>query len=136
MKSRMTKLLATFVVGLASVSSAYAGCTNAQFAGTWEAVFSDGNSCSFVLNKDGDVLIDELNLSVCFDPFRGATAPDEGSYGVTSDCSVTFDLVVEGVNIQMYGRLSEPRNMGAGFFVAFVPDVFADKGAFNLVRVQ
>lgn len=136
MTSRITKLLAALVVGLVWGSSAYAGCTNAQLAGTWEAVFSDGNSCRLVLNKEGEVLIDELNLSVCFDPFRGATAPDEGSSGVTSDCSVTFDLVVEGVNVQMYGRLAEPRNIGAGFFVAFVPDVFADKGSFNLVRVQ
>jgi len=136
MDSRIAKFLATLLVGLAWVSSAYAGCTNAQLAGTWEVVFSDGNSCRLVVDKEGEVLIDELDLSVCFDPFRGATAPDEGSSAVTSDCSVTFDLVVEGVNVQMYGRLSEPRNVGAGFYVAFVPDVFADKGSFNLVRVE
>jgi len=136
MKSRINKLLATLVVGLAWGSSAYAGCTNAQLAGTWEAVFSDGNSCRLVLDREGEVLIDELNLSICFDPFRGTTAPDEGSYGVTSDCEVTFDLVVEGLNVQMYGRLTEPRNIGAGFFVAFVPDVYAAKGSFNLVRVE
>jgi hypothetical protein len=136
MKSGINKLLAILVVGLAWCSSAYAGCTNATLAGTWEVVFADGNSCRLVLDKEGGVLIDELNLSVCFDPFRGTTAPDEGSYGVTSDCAVNFNLVVEGLNVQMYGRLTEPRNIGAGFFVAFVPDVYSAKGSFNLVRVE
>jgi hypothetical protein len=52
MKSRITSFLATLVVLLAWGPSAYAACTNAQFAGTWDVVFSDGNSCRLVLNKE------------------------------------------------------------------------------------
>jgi hypothetical protein len=36
----------------------------------------------------------------------------------------------------MYGRLAGARKIGAGYFVAFVPDVFQTKGSFNLVRVD
>ena len=136
MKSRITSLFATLLAVLIGSSTAYAGCTNTQIAGTWDVVFSDGNACRLVLDKGGEVLIDELNLSTCFDPFRGTTAPDEGAYSVLPDCSVNFELLVEGATLQMYGRLVENRKSGAGFYVLFVPDVFADKGSFNLIRVN
>lgn len=137
MKCRVNHLLVTLLVSLAFSANAYAGCTNAQLAGTWDVVFSDGNSCRLVLDDNGEVLIEsDRSLSTCFDPFRGATVPDEGKYGVTQDCSVTFNLVVEGLIVEMYGRIIQPRIFGTGFFVAYVPDVFADKGSFNMARVR
>ena len=138
MKSRITRLLATLVVVLVWSSSAYAACTNAQFAGTWDVVFSDGNSCSLVLNKQGEVLTNpDRSLSICFDPFRGVTAVDEGTYAVDSDCSASFGLAVEGLEIEMYGRIAQPRNIVAGFFVVFLTeDPFVEKGAFTMIRVE
>jgi hypothetical protein len=136
MKGRFIKLCAALLALLAWSSSVYAGCTNAQIAGSWDVVFSDGNSCRLVLDTEGAVLIDGLSLSICFDPFRGTTAPDEGAYAVAPDCSITFDVKVEGANLQMFGRLTAARKFGAGFYVLFVPEVFADKGSFNLMRVE
>ena len=102
MKRRLTSFLIVLVAVLAWSSSAYAGCTNKQFSGTWGIVFSDGNSCSLVVNKEGEVLTDpDRSLSTCFDPFRGETAPDSGSYEVTSDCVASFNLEVEGQEIEM-----------------------------------
>lgn len=138
MKSRITSFLATLVVLLAWGPSAYAACTNAQFAGTWDVVFSDGNSCRLVLNKEGEVLTNpDRSLSTCFDPFRGTAVPDSGTYDVASDCSASFFPVVEGLTIQMYGRIAQPRNTGAGFFVVEFPGPpWAVKGAFTMIRVK
>lgn len=100
-------------------------------------MFSDGNSCRLVLDNKGEVLIEsDRSLRTCFDPFRGATVPDEGSYSLNSDCSVVFELVVEGANIDMYGQIIQPRIFGTGFFLAYIPDIFATKGSFNLARVK
>ena len=93
MKNQISKLLATFVAVLAWSSSAYAGCNNAEFVGTWEVAFSDGNSCRLLLNRQGEV---DANESICFDPFRGAAAPDSGTYAVASDCSVSVNVVIGG----------------------------------------
>jgi len=139
MRSRTSKLLATVVAILVLGSNAYAGCTNAQFAGTWDVVFSDGNSCTLVVNDGGDVLIaGDRSQSVCFDPFRGATEPDSGTVAVGSDCLANIDLGVEGVTVEMIGRIANPRNIGAGGFVVVVPGVPnpVAKGAFTMIRAE
>jgi len=137
MKGRNISFLAIFVVLLAWGPGVYAGCNNAQLAGTWDVVFSDGNSCRLVLDKGGEVLtLPDRSLSTCFDPFRGATAPESGSYEVDQNCALTFNLLVEDLNIEMYGRLTPSHQIGAGFYVAFVPEVYAAKGSFNIMPVK
>lgn len=139
MKRRITSFLIVLVAVLAWSSSAYARCTNAQFSGTWDIVFSDGNSCSLVVNKEGEVLTEpDRSLSTCFDPFRGETAPDSGTIAVTSDCVASFDLVVEGLNIEMYGRIAKTRDTGAGFYLTFLSydPLEVVKGSFNMIRVK
>ena len=139
MKNRLNKLLATFIAVLAWSSSAYAGCTNAQFAGTWDVVFADGNSCRLVLNATGDVLIaGDRSQSVCFDPFRGVTEPDAGTVAVGSDCLANISLIVEGATVEMLGRIANPRNIGAGGYVVLIPGVPnpVAKGAFTMIRAE
>jgi hypothetical protein len=137
MESRIRRLMLTLIAALAVSANAYAGCTTTQLAGAWDVVFSDGNSCRLVVDKEGAVLIEaDMSQSTCFDPFRGATVPDEGSYSVNGDCSVSFELVVEGANVELYGRVIQPRIFGTGFFVTYIPDVFATKGSFNMVRAK
>ena len=139
MKNRITGLLITFAVVLVWGSSAYAGCTNEQFAGTWDVVFADGNSCKLVLDKNGDVLIaGDRSQSVCFDPFRGVTEPDAGTVVLGSDCLANFNLVVEGATIEMLGRIASPRNVGAGGYLVFFPGVSEPvaKGAFTMIRAE
>lgn len=139
MKHRINKLLATFLAVLVWSSSAYAGCTNAQFAGTWDVVFTDGNSCKVVVDRAGEVLIaGDRSQSVCFDPFRGVTEPDSGTVSVGSDCLANISLVVEGVTVEMLGRIASPRNIGAGGFLIFVPGVDnpVAKGAFTMIRAE
>ena len=139
MKNRMSKLLATFAAVLVFGSNAYAGCTNAQFAGTWDVVFTDGNSCKLVVDGAGDVFIaGDRSESVCFDPFRGVTEPDAGTVAVGSDCLANISLVVEGVTVEMIARIANPRNIGAGGFVILVPGVSSPvaKGAFTMIRAE
>ena len=139
MRNRINKLLATFIAVLVWSSSAYAGCNNAQFAGTWDVVFNDGNSCKLVLNMDGDVLIaGDRSQSVCYDPFRGVTEPDAGTVSVGSDCLANISLVVEGVTIEMLGRIANPRNIGAGGYLVFFPgyEQPVAKGAFTMIRAE
>jgi len=139
MKNRINKFLATFIAVLAWSSSAYAGCNNAQFAGTWDVVFTDGNSCKLVVNQAGDVLIaGDRSQSVCYDPFRGVTEPDSGTVSVGSDCLANISLGVEGVTLEMLGRIANPRNIGAGGFLIFVPGVDNPvvKGAFTMIRAE
>jgi len=139
MKNRINKLLATFLAVLVWSSSAYAGCTNAQFAGTWDVVFTDGNSCKLVVNATGDVLIaGDRTQSVCYDPFRGVTEPDSGTVSVGSDCLANINLGVEGVTLEMLGRIANPRNIGAGGFLIFIPGVSNPvvKGSFTMIRAE
>lgn len=139
MKGRITSFLATVVL-LAWGSSAYAACTSAQFAGTWDVVFSDGNSCRLVLTKDGDVLTNpDRSLSTCFDPFRGETAPDSGTYDIARTCDAHFSLVIEGLFVEMYGRIAQPRNVSAGFYVILEtqePPSALAKGSFTMIRAN
>lgn len=130
MKIRITSFWAALVAVLAWSPSAYSACPNEKFAGTWEVTFSDGNSCRLVLNREGDVLADE---SACYDPFRGTTAPDSGTFITARDCSVTGALVVEGLPIELAGQLAGGRDTGAGRFL--VP-WFSIKGSFTMIRVR
>ena len=139
MKNRISKLLATFLAVLVWSSSAYARCTNAQFAGTWDVVFTDGNSCKLVVNAAGDILIaGDRSQSVCYDPFRGVTEPDSGTVSVGSDCLANINLGVEGVTLEMLGRIANPRNIGAGGFLIFIPGVSNPvvKGSFTMIRAE
>ena len=131
MKNRMIKLLTVLVAVVAWSSSAYAACGKAEFVGTWDVTFADGNSCLLVLDSKGDIVASE---SICFDPFRGSTAPDSGTYSVGWDCSVSAMLVVEGNTIELAGQFApRGRDTGAGRYV--VPAYFL-KGAFTMIRVQ
>jgi hypothetical protein len=137
MRNQFKSLLAVFVMLLASGMAAHAGCTNEQFAGTWDVVFSDGNSCRLVLTAEGEVLANpDRSLSTCFDPFRGETAPDSGSFDVASECLVTFALEVEGNEIQMVGRIAKTRDIGAGGYVVLLDEFpYAQKGSFNMIKI-
>jgi len=46
--------------------------------------------------------------------------------------------VVEGVTVEMLGRIASPRNIGAGGFLIFVPGVDnpVAKGAFTMIRAE
>ena len=133
MKSRTGSLIASFVVLFVCSANAYAGCTNAQFAGTWDVVFSDGNACHLVVDSDGTVITNsDFSQSTCFDPFRGSTVPNSGAVVVATDCSVTFALVVEGFPLEMYGRIAKTRDTGAGIYILAGPS----KGSFNMIRVE
>jgi hypothetical protein len=139
MKNRISKLLATCVAVLVWSSSAFAGCNNAQFAGTWDVVFNDGNSCKLVFNMDGDVLIaGDRSQSLCYDPFRGVTEPDAGTVSVGSDCLANINLIVEGATLELLGRIANPRNIGVGGYLVFIPGVEQPvvKGAFTMVRAE
>lgn len=129
MKNRMNKLLVTVIAVLAWGSNAYAGCNNEKFAGTWDVAFSDGNSCRLLLDSQGDVIADE---SICFDPFRGTTTPDAGSYAVANDCSISASIVVEGVTVELAGQFSNGRNIGAGRYLV---SAFFVKGGYTMIRV-
>jgi hypothetical protein len=125
----MNKVLITLVAVLACGSNAYAGCANPKFFGAWDVQFSNGNSCVLLLGRGGEVI---ANKSVCYDPFRGAAAPDSGSYAVAKDCTFSTSLVIEGVTVELEGQFGIDRNMGAGRFV--VPD-FQEKGGITMLRM-
>ena len=129
MKNQVTTLLATIAAVCAWSSSAHAGCNNAEVVGTWDVTFSDGNSCNLLLDLHGNVVADE---STCYDPFRGSTAPDSGTFDVAGDCSVSIDIVVEGLPVDLDGRIARGRASGAGRYVV---SYFGVKGSFTMVRM-
>lgn len=130
MKNRVIKLTTTMTAVLALSANAYAGCNNAEISGDWDVTFSDGNSCTLRLDLQGDVVAEE---SRCYDPFRGATAPDAGSYAVNSDCSINISLVVEGVPVDLAGQVARAGASGAGRYVVAPYWV---KGAFTMIRMR
>ena len=129
MKNQIRNLCITLLAVIGLGSTAYAGCDNAKFAGTWDVTFSDGNSCRLLLDIEGNVVASE---SACYDPFRGTTAPDSGTYAVAEDCSIDAALVVEGLSVELAGHFSNGRNIGAGRYQ--VPAYFV-KGSFTMIRV-
>lgn len=144
MTTRMTGLLATIFALLVWGPNAQAACTAAQFAGTWDVVFSDGNSCRLILDRDGSLLTaPDRSLSTCMDPFLGVTAPDGGGYEVDSSCGAGFVLVVEDQVVEMFGRIAQPRNISAGYYLLYsaadyVPNESSPfaKGAFTMIRAE
>ena len=134
MKIQKGSLAAFFVLLLGWGTTAYAGCTNEQFAGTWDVAFSDGNVCNLIIDSEGNVLTSSDNsLSTCFDPFRGTTAPDSGSVAVADECLANIVLVVEGAEIQMGARIAKTRDIGAGIYVIPIVPV---KGSFTMIRAK
>ena len=127
MKKQAATMLATLAAVFAWSSSAYAGCNNAEVVGTWDVTFSDGNSRNLVLDFDGTVIAAE---SICYDPFRGTTAPDSGTFDVAKDCSVSIDIVVEGLPVDLEGGVARGRASGAGHYVV---QYFGVKGAFTMI---
>jgi hypothetical protein len=110
-------------------SASYAGCTAAQISGTWEMAFSDGNSCRVRLKHNGEIQVED---SVCFDPDRGAAAPDSGTLRVNGVCFAEGGIVIGGVAIELPVQFSNDRTTGAGRY-----RVSADgsKGSVVLIRV-
>lgn len=134
MKIHTRSVAAFFVLLMGWGASAYAGCTNAQFAGTWDVAFSDGNVCNLIVDGDGNVLTSSDNsLSTCFDPFRGTTSPDAGLVQITDDCLADIGLWVEGAEIQMGARIAKTRDIAAGIYVIPVVPV---KGSFTMIRAK
>lgn len=137
MRIRKIGSMTAFVLLVGWGSSAYAGCSNNQLAGSWDVVFSDGNSCRLVLDDEGDVLIaEDRSESTCFDPFRGVTTPDSGTYTVDQKCEFSFALVVEGLNVSLFGRLTPNQQIGSGFYVITSGQFPVDKGSFTMGPVK
>ncbi len=129
MNKPMSKLLITLIVVFGLGSNAYAGCGKAKLTGPWDITFSDGNTCVLRFTSSGEVNVDK---SICYDPFLGATAPDSGSFATTKECTITVSFVQQGVAIEMSGQFSLDRNLASGGYV--LPD-FAIKGSFTMIRL-
>jgi hypothetical protein len=129
MINRLINAFITAIAILAFSSSAFAGCTKAQVSGTWEAVFSNGNSCKLRLNTRGGIV---TGSSVCFDPDLGATAPDSGSLPVRKDCLAEGEIVVQGVVIELAIQFSADHGTGAG---RYREPVSLAKGSLVMIRV-
>ncbi len=129
MNSKRAILASLFGLTLGFSSTGHAGCLPPQLTGFWEMAFSDGNSCRLKLNSNGVINVDQ---SVCYDPNRGATAPDSGNLKVQPNCFAEGELVVEGFTIELPVQFSQSRGMAAGRY-----RVTADgtKGSVVLVRV-
>ena len=91
--------------------------------------FSDGNACRLKLRNNGTIAPD---ASVCYDPDRGASAPDSGQLKVKGNCFAEGELVVEGMTIELPVQFSNDRTTAAGRY-----RVSADgsKGSVVLIRV-
>jgi len=126
-----SKILLASVVGLTLGwnSSSFAACTPPQVSGVWEMAFSDGNSCRLKLLKNGII---NVNASVCYDPNRGAAAPDSGQLKVAANCFAEGELVVEGVAIELPIQFSNDRTTAAGRYRVSVD---GSKGSVVLIRV-
>lgn len=125
----MSKILVTMIVVFGLGSNAYAACAVKKLVGPWDVAFSDGNSCRLHLTTTGDI---NVNKSSCYDPFRGVTIPDSGSFEITKECEISATLSVEGLVVDLAGQLAMNRILGAGGFV--VP-AFEVKGGFTMIRL-
>ncbi len=115
------------VTGWSSASNA--GCTAAQTTGTWEAAFSDGNSCRVKLKSNGSV---DTQKSVCFDPDRGTADINSGQIKVGANCFAEGEVVVGGVAIELPVQFSHDRSMAAGRFRVSANGA---KGSVVMIRV-
>jgi len=114
-------------LGVSSVS--YAGCTPQQVSGIWEVAFSDGNSCRLKLKSNGAIAAGE---SVCFDPDRGAGAPDSGQLKVKGTCFAEGELVLQGISVELPVQFSNDRTTAAGRYRVSVDGT---KGSVVLIRM-
>ena len=129
MKTRYTSALVTATAILMASSAAYAGCTGAQISGVWEAAFSDGNSCRFKINANGNIAAAK---SVCFDPSAGSIAPDSGSLVVSGNCLAEGSFTVLGATIELAIQFATDRNTGGG---RYLYQVGGEKGNVIMIRV-
>lgn len=127
----MNRTIMASVVGLALScgSTAYAACQQPQVAGVWEAAFSDGNSCRLVVKTNGTF---NVNASVCYDPDRGAGAPDSGHLKIDRNCFSEGEIVLQGTVVELPVQFSSDRAMAAGRFRVTANGF---KGSVVMVRV-
>jgi hypothetical protein len=92
-------------------SASFAGCTPPQVSGVWEMAFSDGNVCRVTLRKNGTINVEK---SVCYDPDRGAAAPDSGQLKIKGNCFTAGEIVIEGVAVELPVQFSNDRTTAAG----------------------
>ncbi len=131
--NKMNRLLFTPIIGLvvgwSSVS--HAGCTPSQMTGTWEAAFSDGNSCRFKLKPNGEIDTD-TDRSICYDPNRGTAGFDSGTIKVKGDCFAEGEVVIGGVTVELPVQFASDRGTAAGRY-RIVDD--GSKGSVVMIRV-
>lgn len=110
-------------------SASFAACLPPQVSGVWEMAFSDGNSCRIKLLNNGNM---NVGASVCYDPDRGAAAPDSGQLKIKGNCFAEGEIVIGGVAIELPVQFSNDRTTAAGRY-----RVSADgsKGSIVLIRV-
>jgi hypothetical protein len=125
------KFLLASLAGLALGwnSASYAGCTPSQVSGIWEVAFSDGNSCRLKLKSNGSI---NAGASVCYDPDRGAAAPDSGNLKVKANCFAEGEIVLEGVAIELPVQFSNDRTTAAGRYRVSTD---GSKGSIVMIRV-
>ena len=127
--TKTTIALSALGLALGFSSGSYAGCTPPQVSGIWEVAFSDGNSCRLKLNNNGTI---NAGGSVCFDPDRGAGAPDSGQLKVKGNCFAEGELVLQGVSVELPVQFSNDRTTAAGRYRISVD---GSKGSVVLIRV-
>ncbi len=114
MKIRHNIVLASLVgLTLAWTSASHAGCSPAQVSGIWEMAFSDGNSCRIKLKSNGVI---KAEASVCFDPDRGAAAPDSGNLKIKGNCFAEGEIVIQGEAIALPVQFSNDRTTAGGTY--------------------
>jgi hypothetical protein len=129
--TRLSKvvLASAVIVVMAWSPASFAGCTWAQVSGIWEVAFSSGVSCRLKLKKNATI---DVESSVCFDPDRGAAAPDSGVMAVKANCFAEGELVTGGTVIELPVQFSHDRSIAAGRYR--VP-ADGSKGSVVMVRV-
>ncbi len=112
MKIKRNIILASLVgITLGWNSASFAGCSPPQVSGVWEMAFSDGNSCRIKLKSNGAI---NAEASVCYDPDRGAAAPDSGNLKIKANCFTEGEIVIEGVAVELPVQFSNDRTTAAG----------------------
>ncbi len=129
MITRKATLATLLGLAMGISSASYAACTSPQLTGTWEAAFSDGNSCRLKIKSNGQ--LDAAN-SVCYDPDRGTTVPDSGVFKPKANCFIEGELVIGGFSVEVPVQVSQGRGVAAGRYRV---DADGTKGSVFMVRV-
>jgi hypothetical protein len=130
MNIKRNVILASIVgITLGWNSTSFAACAPPQVSGVWEMAFSDGNACRIKLLNNGKISVAK---SVCYDPDRGAAAPDSGQLKIQGNCFAKGEIVIEGVAVELPVQFSNDRTTAAGRY-----RISADgsKGSVVLIRV-